>query len=309
METTQRIGGVSINYEFYDGIDTYNDGDNSENILLDIFKNKKDVYDIMNKTDDINIYFHLSPVRGGIVVPMNITAEDNVLEVGSGTGIITSELSKKAKTVTCVDLSKRRCMINAYRNQDRDNITIYSGNFKRIKLPRKYDVIVLVGVLEYARVYIGGNKPFETFLRMLNDLLVPGGRIYIAIENRLGLKYFSGAIEDHWGVPFVGIEGYKRENGESKAVTFSKSELEKLLSVSGFGSFYFYYPLPDYKLPMTIYSDDYLPFLEDRIPLSHDFSESRISFFDELKATESLIHTDEFKVFANSFLAEGVKKA
>lgn len=41
--------------------------------------------------------------------------------------------------------------------------------------------------------------------------------------------------------------------------TFSKSALENLVKESGFKNTYFYYPMPDYKLPTVIYSENYLP--------------------------------------------------
>ena len=40
---------------------------------------------------------------------------------------------------------------------------------------------------------------------MMNRHLKKGGRIVIAIENRLGLKYFAGCAEDHLGTYFSGI--------------------------------------------------------------------------------------------------------
>ena len=76
-----------------------------------------------------------------------------VLEVGSGCGAITGALSRKAGSVTCVDLSKKRSMINAYRHRECENITIHVGNFKDIEphLPRDYDFIFLIGVFEYGQ--------------------------------------------------------------------------------------------------------------------------------------------------------------
>ena len=46
------------------------------------------------------------------------------------------------------------------------------------------------------------------------------GKLYIAIENRLGMKYFAGYNEDHIGKPFIGIEGYDNKN---KVRTFTYS--------------------------------------------------------------------------------------
>ena len=75
-------------------------------------------------------------------------------------------------------------------------------------LSEKYDVITLIGVLEYAGSYIDSDNPYEDFIKTLKTHLKPNGRIIIAIENRFGLKYWEGAKEDHTGGFFEGLEGY-----------------------------------------------------------------------------------------------------
>mgnify|MGYP002231231837 FL=1 len=91
-----------------------------------------------------------------------------VLEVGSGMGAITGVLAEKAGSVTCVDLSKKRSLINAYRNREHDNVTIYVGNFNDIEpvLPCDYDYVLLIGVFEYGQSYIPTQTPFEDFLKI-----------------------------------------------------------------------------------------------------------------------------------------------
>ena len=129
------------------------------------------------------------------------------------------------------------------------------GNFNVVaeKMEERFDYVTLIGVLEYAKSYIGKDNPYPEYLEKINRLLKPGGKILIAIENRLGLKYFAGCREDHVGREFVGIEGYP---GIDFVETFSKPELEQILQENGFSKFKFYYPYPDYKFPAVIYSDE-----------------------------------------------------
>lgn len=63
-----------------------------------------------------------------------------------------------------------------------------------------YDYITLIGVFEYSKGYIGTDDPYVEMIRRIKRHLKPGGQILIAIENRLGLKYFAGCTEDHTGV-------------------------------------------------------------------------------------------------------------
>ena len=297
-----RIGNVIIDDRFYDGADIYNEGDAEEEFVLDIFKQGKDVEEALRKDSRWPILYQLSPERRNIVLPMDLRASDALLEVGSGMGAITGALARRVKRVDCVELSARRSLANAWRNKDCDNITIYTGNFQKMQLEGGYDVATLIGVLEYAPMFFHDEAaPDETMLKKLWDLLKPGGRLYIAIENRLGMKYFAGAVEDHFGSPYVGITGYPM----SGAKTYSRSELTALLKKMGWRDIYFYYPYPDYKLPSVIYSDD-MP-NGDFIPAVVDYNQSRHENFDEHRATLSMTQAEDSRMFANSFLVEAKK--
>jgi len=301
----EKIGGVTLDYTFYDEEYIYTDGDEIESFILNVFKEDKDIFEVLSSDNRWPVLYHLSPMRKNIIIPMDLNKSDVVLEIGSGMGAITESLSLKVKKIDCAELSNVRSLANAYRNINKDNITIYIGNFDKIQFKKKYNAIILIGVLEYAEMYINSKKPFFDFLKTINTLLKPEGKIYIAIENRLGIKYLAGNPEDHWGRAYFGIEGYKTD--EKGAKTFSKSELEQLLKDTGFKDLYFYYPVPDYKLPKYIYSDDYLPKLSDDIPANISYDVDSYRAFNELKVMNTLKNTTDIKYFFNSFLVEAVK--
>ncbi|GHV77336.1 hypothetical protein AGMMS49942_21570 [Spirochaetia bacterium] len=306
MDKKEKIGGVTLDYEFYDESQVYSDGDEVETEIVDIFKENKNVIDILIVDNRWAILYHLSPQRANIVEPMEISTDDEVLELGAGFGAITSAIAPKAKYVDCVELSKRRSLGNAYRNKDCENVTIYVGNFEKIEFRKLYDVVVMIGVLEYAGHYLPlADEPYPEFLQKVKTLLKPNGKVYVAIENRLGMKYFSGAPEDHLGTPYTGIEGYI--DSPMKVKTFSRSDLEALLITNGFRDVFFYYPLPDYKLPTVIYSDKYVPRKGELLPEFPAYDRPRVSAFSEYNAMLSLVGTEEFKVFSNSFLVEAIK--
>lgn len=196
-------------------------------------------------------------------------------------------------------------MVNAYRHRNLDNIEIMVGNFQNINIEKKYDVITLIGVLEYGYHYIDSDTPYEDFVKKISECLKPNGKLYIAIENKLGMKYFAGYHEDHLGKPFVGIEGYEKSD---KVKTFSYSQLKKLVIENGFGKTKFYYPFPDYKLPTVIYSDENISNVKIDFASQSNFDMDVKQYFDPLKALQSLEGTDEVKIFANSFLVEAYKE-
>jgi SAM-dependent methyltransferase len=192
-------------------------------------------------------------------------------------------------------------MINAYRHRECDNLTLLVGNFQDIEqnLQEQFDLITLIGVFEYAQFSIQSENPFVDYLARIKRHLKPGGRLVIAIENRLGLKYWAGATEDHTGVYFEGIEGYPTTD---YVRTFSKPELERIMRDAGFEDFVFYYPYPDYKLPERIYSDEYLPKKGELNRNRQNFDRERIQVFREELAYDSLLESGLFPLYSNSFL-------
>lgn len=299
----EEIGKVKLDYSKYPGEDLYCDGA-VEDELLQIVKDlsRVEYSRVIEERKSWPILYHLSPLRENIVdwIPMKPT--DKVLEVGSGCGAITGALARKAGSVTCVDLSRKRSMINAYRHSECENVTIHVGNFKDIEpdLPGDYDYICLIGVFEYGQGYIGGDRPYEEFLEILLRHLGPEGRIVIAIENKYGLKYFAGCMEDHLGEYFSGIEDYPDGGGVR---TFSRKGLEQIFQNCGVQEYGFYYPYPDYKFMTTLYSDRYLPGKGELSNNMRNFDRDRMLLFDEKRAFDGLAGDGLFPVFANSYLA------
>jgi 2-polyprenyl-3-methyl-5-hydroxy-6-metoxy-1,4-benzoquinol methylase len=299
---TEQIGNITLDYSCYPGEDLYCDGAVEDELLELARTHKNNDFDrIIEERSSWPILYHLSPLRANIIdwIPMDKNAK--VLEVGSGCGAITGKLSEKAGSVTCVDLSKKRSHINAYRHQEKENVLIHVGHFKDIEknLESDFDFIFLIGVFEYAKGYMGSDTPYEDFMQILLKHLKPGGHMVIAIENKLGLKYFAGAKEDHLGDYFSGIENYPRGGGVH---TFTRKGLEKICESCGVTDYSFYYPYPDYKFPTTIFSDRRLPKVGELSNNFRNFDRERLLLFDEKNAFDSMIEEGLFDLYSNSYL-------
>ena len=150
MDRFEKIGKVTLDYEYYPGEDFYCDG-LVEDELLHIAKNHApaEFPALIEERGSWPVLYHLSAQRENIVSWLPITKDMKVLEVGSGCGAITGAFARKAGSVTCVDLSKRRSTINAYKNEDCENVTIHVGNFKDIEpdLDTDFDYVSSLGFI------------------------------------------------------------------------------------------------------------------------------------------------------------------
>ncbi len=298
----EKIGKVTLNYAFYPGEDKYSDG-GIEDEMLALAQEYGDapMDAVIAQKKSWPILYHFSHVRENIIEWLPLRGDERVLEIGAGLGAITGALTRKAGQVTCIDLSRKRSLVNAHRHKNCENLRILVGNFQDVEenLKETYDLITLIGVFEYAQFSIQSEDPFVDYLKRIRRHLAPGGKLVIAIENRLGLKYWAGATEDHTGLYFEGLEGYPKTD---YVRTFSKPELEKVLNTAGFTKHSFYYPYPDYKLPERIYSDTYLPGKGELNQNTQNFDRERMRLFQEELVYDSLLEAGQFPQFSNSFL-------
>lgn len=283
---------------YYSGKDLYSDGDVEEELLSAV----ADTENIENTLIEGNSWphlYHLSPIRENILEWYDFDKKGSLLEIGSGCGALSGLFCDKVDHVVAIELSKRRSTINATRNEKHKNLKIMLGNFEDIKLTEKFDYVTLIGVFEYSICYINSENPFMDMLNRAKGFLKPGGKLFIAIENKYGLKYFAGASEDHTGRCFDGIENYV---GVDRVRTFSRGTLCRMLREAGFSQNEFYYPMPDYKLPDTIYSEERQPSFGSIRNACTAYDRDRYELMDERLAYDSICEDGMFGEFANSFL-------
>lgn len=288
---------AKLNLEYYSGENHYSDGDIEEEILR-IAREGKQLSEL--GTVEFPILYHLSPVRENILNWYPFREEGVCLEIGSGCGAISGLLCDRMKKVVSVELSKRRADINFARHQGKENLEIMVGNLNDMVFPEKFDYVVLNGVFEYAMSFTAGEKPYEDFLSYIAGFLKPEGVILVAIENRLGLKYFAGAPEDHTNAY---MDGLRRYPGNRSVRTFSKAEWEELMAACGMINYRFYYPYPDYKFPCEVFTDETL--VSQKYGRKNwNFTENRFELFSEQEMADTLRKEGVMDRFANSFLIE-----
>lgn len=293
-----------FNLKWYKGIDNYSEGDIENTVLQLIAENEPGNYSkVINENFSWSSYYHLTYLRENILNWYPFEPDSEVLEIGCGMGAITNVLCDRCKKVTAVELSKRRATATLLRCREKENLEIIVGNMNDIQFDKKFDYITLIGVFEYQGNYTESENPYVDFLYKIKGLLKPSGKLLIAIENQYGLKYWCGAREDHTGIPFDGINQY--DFSEKKVRTFSKAELEQMVRICGFENTFFYYPMPDYKLPTVVYSQNYLPKDNNMLNMNYYYiPDNKTLVAQEDKIYHDIIENGVFEFFANSFLLE-----
>jgi 2-polyprenyl-3-methyl-5-hydroxy-6-metoxy-1,4-benzoquinol methylase len=282
--------------------DSYADGAESE--LLRILKN---VSDVSSDSDELQRYitdwptdYHLNRERNNILLPLEIRPGMKILDVGGGTGVATRYLAEKGANVTLLEGELSRALVAQERCRDLKNVEIIVGEVDDLEAHNQYDLILVIGVLEY----IGLNNA-QQWLKKLEGFLGHDGQLALAIENRLGMKYFLGYPEDHTGQYWDGILNYY---GKDAPRTYAKKELKELLNNVGLEYSNWWYPFPDYKMPLTILSEQALIEFDSEELAKLIKKPFQSAGFDSLltfsggKLIESISNAGLLDQLANSFL-------
>jgi len=290
----------------------YNDGDDYEDWVASAVRGATDVSSLSREIEqhirDWPSRYHLSHQRANLVRPLLPSLRGQVLEVGAGMGAVTRGLGEHGLDVVAVEGSPRRASVCADRCRDLPNVQVVADTIQGFGRPQRFSTVVMVGVLEYSRVFgfeAGDRDAVDIMLEHIVGLLEPDGQLVLAIENQLGLKYFAGFPEDHVGRRMFGLEDRYTDDG---VVTFGREELSRRLEQAGLVHRDWYYPFPDYKLPTTVVSQDGLDDAAmDVQPLlastAHaDFQEPTTTTLDLARAWGPIIRNGLVGDLSSSFL-------
>ncbi len=241
---------------------------------------------ILGANPKLEYLYALSPQRENLLEWYPFRAEGTLLQVGSDFGALTGLYARKVSRVDVLDPSWANLEINRLRHAQQDgcqNINYVQGTLSEYlsQAKERYDYILIIGDLEQDEL---SEEESAAQIGAAKELLKPDGELIAAVSNPLGIKYWAGAAKD--------------------SHSLSKDSLIKWLTDGkDAGSLEFYYPMPDYKLPVNIYSDAYLPRegdLTDTVA-AYDFPD--YPFFDMGAAYDQVVREGKFDQYANSYLA------
>lgn len=248
--------------------------------------------------------YSLSPTRANVLRGLDLPAGARVLEIGCGCGPITRHLGEQAALVDSLEPMPARAHVAALRTRDLGNVRVFVGTLDDVPVEPAYDVVVVVGVMEYLGDGTDDPAPYLSFLENCRRVLVDGGTLVLAIENPLGVKYLAGAAEDHTNRPFDSLEQYALR---SPARTFDRVRLEGMLATAGYDRLRTLSAFPDYKTPRVVMSAELYGIasgLARNMPQfpSPDHVVPRLQLADEGMMWRQLVGAGVGPEFANSFV-------
>ena len=293
-----------------------------------------DILDLLKKYDhDTNAalagencpqcLYAFSPLRENLFEWVEFEPDARILQIGSDYGSFTGILADRVKEVVVLDPRDENLEVNRRRHGKRENVIYVRGDLRDqvqwkkdelAKLKAESEDNCAVGVAgrnaELFKGYKNQGKdmkeimfrPFDYIilggflmeckkeeaiglLREAADYLKPGGVMLAAVENETGVRYWMGAP--------------KQEN--SYLEPEFRSLFEELKKTWG-GSFTMYYPVPDYRYPVAVYSDHYLPETGDVTNISKRYDGPGFWFGSEEEAMAKACQNGMFTKFNNSFL-------
>lgn len=199
-----------------------------------------------------------------------------------------------------MELIEEQNILNWYPFKKEQKVLKISENCEELEknISEKYDVITLIGISPKIRL--------ESVIKQLENNLTEEGRFLIAVDNKFGIRFFAGNSENVLNKKFESLIGYSNE--KERIETYTKKSLEDLLKKLGYKT-RFYYPLPDYRKPNVIFSENQLPEYNSVDKYYPYYTENSDILFNEIDVFREILKTDKdmFTFFANSFLVEASK--
>lgn len=201
---------------------------------------------------------------------VNVNRDEDVLDIGCGYGGVAAQLSKKARSVTALDITLERIALLEIRKQQEglNNIqTVCNGDILNLPFEdNSFDVIYLIGVMEYFPLSLPNHEVWDAQVRSLREIqriLRPGGRIYLGVKNRFGWPYLVGA-QDHNNLAFGPILPHKVADYLSRWINKKPYRIisqgyggyKRLLTACNFTDIQMHWPVHGYQMPSTFVALD-----------------------------------------------------
>ncbi|MBZ9937684.1 glycosyltransferase [Mesorhizobium sp. BR1-1-16] len=195
-----------------------------------------------------------SPRRANLLRPFRHLLKGTILEIGAGSGSLTRFLGEAGGEVVAIEKNPWRAAAAAARCVDLPNVSVVADDFASLPAALRFDVVTLI---DSAGLSQGSPDPSDldpvaALIARARNFLRPGGLLFVAIENQVGLTYLAGSESGRASEPDSAAEDRGSKDG---LATFGRTELSLRLADSGLLHQQWWFPLPDHRLPVAILSD------------------------------------------------------
>lgn len=230
------------------------------------------------------VLYALYPIRENLLEWYEWNPSGRLLQIGADYGALTGMLAEKLGEVSVWDVRDEDLEVVKRRCPEAENIRLMKRAFLEDLPESSFDYILIP---EFRRDLMPekGEEGIKALFAGLKKLLKPGGSLLAAGFNRIGLRTFAGAEPDQEAETLT-WRLIREVSGECLEGTEPK----------------IYYPVPDHRLPVAIYSDHRLPAKGELPNLSMIYDRPGYRYFNEEAGFDRLLQEGQFSQFADSYL-------
>ncbi len=251
-----------------------------DEIQMLLKEHEGDICKALEKNTRLDYLYALSEQRELLLEWYDFDSQEELLQVGADYGAMTGLYRSVVRSVTVLDTEEKALETVRLRYPGAKNIVYEQGSLSQYRdqifdAGKRFQYIVMTGFPE---------EEWDSQIRAAKDLLKETGVLIVAVANALGMKYWAGTA---------------REEGE-----LAKGRLVRLLCGDSGEQGYlrFYYPMPDYRVPVSIYSDEYLPKKGDLTRVTPAYDYPRYHMMDMGQGFDAVCEEGLFDLYANSYL-------
>ncbi|MGN0158008.1 MAG: glycosyltransferase [Brotaphodocola sp.] len=234
-----------------------------------------DIQAVLKDNTQLDYLYALSEQRRLLLDWFEFEQKAELLQIGADYGAMTGLYCTSVSRVTVLDTEEKALETARMR-------CFFAGNVEYVKQdvmgfasadPQKtFDYVVMTG---------GKTERVEPEqIAAAKKLLKADGVLILAVPNALGMKYLAGA--------------------QSEEHSLTKQQIKSLLGDAK--NMKFYYPMPDYRTPISIYSDAYLPKKGDLTRVIPAYDYPRYHTIDMGEKLDLACESGVFDQYANSYL-------
>lgn len=222
-----------------------------------------------------------------------MSSESDVLQIGIIPQETIEELCAKTKSVTIIvdDENQKESILSKI---NKENLEIKIVKDLDTNQKKQYDYVTLIGTVQtYENKFEKkAYKRLEKILDFAKIYCKDTGKILLIVDNKYGMKSWTTL-------------NATKNIICNQTYALSKTLINRILEEKSLNNCKYYYVLPDYKAANVIFTDEYLPSLEN-INRNFLYGEEEFENFNQTEAYVELLKENpkNFEFFANSYFVE-----